>query len=164
MSFLDILFVVFLAYGLFKGLKNGLFVEVASLIALIVGFYGAIKFSYVIGEYLSQNMSWDPNAIKLTAFIITFIAIVIVVGLAGKLLTQIANLAMLGLINKIAGGIFGLLKTAVILGTLLFVVDAVGTSFNPSETNLVKESILYTPLKNVGVLVFGNVIDAFSEL
>ncbi|MGB5170915.1 CvpA family protein [Eudoraea sp.] len=163
MALLDIIFVVFLVYGLYKGLKNGLFVEIASIIALIVGFYGAIEFSYITGSYLSENMDWDPDAIRLTAFIITFIVIVIIVGLAGKLLTKIANFAMLGFINKLAGGIFGILKTAVIFGTLLYVVEAVGSSFNPSNSDMVKESVLYEPIKNIGVLVFGNVIEAFSD-
>ena len=164
MYLLDIIFSVFLAFGLYKGLKNGLFVEIASLIALIIGFYGAIKFSYIAGEYLSKNMEWDPNAIKLTAFIITFIVLVIIVGLAGKLLTRNANFAMLGFVNKLAGGIFGLLKTAVILGTLLFVVEVVGSSLKPSNSDLAKNSFLYKPLKAIGVLVYGNVMEAISDI
>ncbi len=162
MSFLDILFTIFFVFSLFKGFKNGLFVEIASIIAIIVGLYGAIRFSYITGDYLSTNMDWDPDAIKLTAFIITFIALVIAVGLAGKLLTRIANLAMLGWINKIAGGVFGLIKTAVILGTLIFFVETIGTSFDLSDTELVKDSVLYNPIRNIGVLVFGNVVNAFS--
>ena len=42
MNFLDIVIGLLLVWGLFKGLKNGLFVEIASLAALIAGIYGAI--------------------------------------------------------------------------------------------------------------------------
>jgi len=52
MSFLDIILGLLLAYGLYKGLKNGLFVELASLVALIAGIFGAIHFSYIAGDYL----------------------------------------------------------------------------------------------------------------
>lgn len=163
MNILDIILGLFLVYGLYKGLKNGLFVEIASLAAIIIGLYGAIKFSYLTGNYLSQNMDWDENYIKLAAFVITFLAIVILVNMAGKILTKIADFAMLGLLNKIAGGLFGILKTAVILGTLLYFFESASSSFNLVENNTVKESVLYTPVRDIGALVFGNVIEVFQD-
>lgn len=152
-----------LVYGLYKGLKNGLFVEIASLAAIIIGLYGSIQFSYLTGNYLSQNMDWDENFIKLVAFIITFVAIVILVNMAGKILTKIADFAMLGILNKLAGGLFGVLKTAVILGTLLYFFESAGSSFNLIENNTVAESILYKPVRDIGALVFGNVIEVFND-
>ncbi len=163
MNLLDIILGLLLAYGLYKGLKNGLFVEIASLAAIIIGLYGAIQFSYLTGNYLSQNMDWDENYIKLTAFIITFVAIVLLVNMAGKILTKIANFAMLGLLNKLAGGLFGVLKTAVILGTLLYFFESASSSFNLIENNTVAESILYKPVRDMGALVFGNVIEVFND-
>ncbi|WP_297691227.1 CvpA family protein [uncultured Eudoraea sp.] len=163
MNILDIILGLFLVYGLYKGLKNGLFVEIASLAAIIIGLYGAIKFSYLTGSYLSQNMDWNENYIKIAAFIITFLAIVILVNMAGKILTKIADFAMLGLLNKIAGGLFGILKTAVILGTLLYFIESASSSFNLIENNTVKESVLYKPVRDIGALVFGNIIEVFQD-
>ena len=128
MGFLDIVLGILLTWGLYKGIKNGLFLELASLGALIIGLFGAIRFSYVIGGYLSKHISWDERYLKLTAFVITFSIIVLVVHLVGKLLTKIANFAMLGLLNKIAGGLFGALKVAVILGALLVFFDRINNS------------------------------------
>ena len=54
MSFIDIVLGLLLIYGLFKGIKNGLLVEIASIIALIGGLYGAIHFSYITGDYLAM--------------------------------------------------------------------------------------------------------------
>lgn len=152
-----------LVYGLYKGLKNGLFVEIASLAAIIIGLYGSIQFSYLTGNYLSQNMDWDEDFIKLVAFIITFVAIVILVNMAGKILTKIADFAMLGILNKLAGGLFGVLKTAVILGTLLYFFESASSSFNLIENDTVAESILYKPVRDIGALVFGNVIEVFND-
>jgi len=163
LNIVDIILGLLLVYGLYKGLKNGLFVEIASLAAIIIGLYGAIKFSYLTGSYLSQNMDWDENYIKLAAFIITFLAILILVNMAGKILTKIADFAMLGFLNKLAGGVFGVLKTAVILGTLLYFFESASSSFNLNENNTVAESILYKPVRDIGALVFGNVIEAFND-
>ena len=158
MAFLDIILGLLLLFGLWKGLKNGLFVELASIVALIAGIYGAIHFSYYAGDYLSQNMEWDERYINIAAFVITFIIIVTVVSLAGKILTKIANFAMLGLLNKIAGGIFGALKVGVILGALLIFFDRLDDSIGFISEDAKKESVLFEPVKEIGAFVFSKVL------
>ena len=130
MTFFDIVVGILLVWGLFKGLKNGLFVEIASLLALIIGLYGAIHFSYVTGDYLNEQVNWPVTYVKVAAFLITFFIIVVLIHFAGKFLTKIADFAMLGLLNKIAGGVFGALKTAIILGALLIFFERLTDSFN----------------------------------
>lgn len=163
MGLLDIVLVLLLAYGLYKGLRNGLFVEIASIIALIAGIYGAIHFSYLAADYLSERLSWDLRYIKLTAFTVTFLAIVIAVHLLGKFLTRIADFALLGFINTLAGGIFGLVKVAVILGALLIFFERANNSYRLIRAETVENSILYEPLKEVGAFVFSLVLEPASE-
>lgn len=158
MSFLDIVLGLLLIYGLYKGLKNGLFVEIASLIALIAGLFGAIHFSYIAGDYLHEHMQWNERYINLAAFIITFIVIVLVVHVAGKFLTKVADFAMLGLLNKIAGGIFGTLKVAVILGALLIFFERVNSSVGLVKNETMEGSVLYEPVKEIGAFVFNSVL------
>ena len=45
--------------------------------------------------FLEERVDWDENYISLTAFAITFIAIVIAVSFLGKVLTKMADFAML---------------------------------------------------------------------
>ena len=163
MGFLDIVIGLLLIYGLYKGLKNGLFVEIASIIALIAGLYGAIHFSYIAGDYLSENMEWNERYINLTAFIITFIAIVLVVHMAGKFLTKIADFAMLGLLNKIAGALFGALKVAVIIGALLVFFERANSSMNMVKNESLESSVLYEPVKEIGAFVFSKVLKENGE-
>ncbi|MBU2948487.1 CvpA family protein [Zobellia uliginosa] len=158
MSFLDILLGLLLLYGLWKGLKNGLFVELASIVALIAGIYGAIHFSYYAGDYLSDNMEWNERYINIAAFVITFIVIVLAVQLAGRFLTKIANFAMLGLLNKVAGGIFGVVKVAVILGALLIFFERVNNSAGVVKDETMQKSVLYGPIKEIGAFIFDNVL------
>ncbi len=163
MGILDIVIGLLLIYGLYKGLKNGLFVEIASIIALIAGLYGAIHFSYIAGDYLSKNMEWNERYINITSFIITFVIIVLVVHLAGKFLTKIADFAMLGLLNKLAGAIFGVLKVAVILGALLVFFERANSSVNLIKSETLEESVLYEPIKEIGALVFSKVLKAKKD-
>jgi membrane protein required for colicin V production len=158
MNFLDIVFGLLLLWGTWRGLKNGLLIELASIVALIAGIYGAIHFSFIAGEYLARNMRWDERYMNIASFVITFIIIVVLVHLAGKLLTKMANFAMLGLLNKIAGAIFGTLKVAVILGALLIFFDRMDHTsiFIDAETK--QESKFYAPLKEIGAFVFSKVL------
>ena len=52
MNIFDIVIAALLIFGFVRGVMKGLFVEVASLVALIAGVYGAIHFSYFIGDFL----------------------------------------------------------------------------------------------------------------
>jgi len=157
MNFLDIVLGILLALGLYKGLKNGLFVELASLIAIVAGIYGAIHFSYIASDYLSKNINLSDNTLKITAFLVTFIAIIILVSLTGKLLTKIADFAMLGILNKIAGGVFGALKVAIIIGAALLFFEKATSSFNFINKDTQNESILYNPVRDIGAFIFSTV-------
>lgn len=157
MALMDIILGILLLMGLWKGLKNGLLVELASIIALIAGIYGAIHFSYIAGDYLSQKTDWNEQYLNLIAFAITFIIIVIAVHMAGKVLTKIASFAMLGIVNKLAGGAFGALKMGMLVGALLVFLDSVDSvGFMGEDTK--EQSILYKPVKQLGAAVFALVL------
>ena len=159
MGILDIVLGVLLGYGLFMGLRNGFLVEIASVIALIVGIYGAIHFSYLLGDYLSARLDWEASYIKVIAFVLTFIALVFAVNLLGKFLTRIADFAMLGLLNRLAGGIFGLVKVAVILGALLVYLERANMPLHLIDPESFENSVLYGPVKETGAFVFSKVLE-----
>jgi len=102
---MDIAIGILLIIGLYQGIKNGLFVEIASIISFILGVFIAIKFSYVVKSFLEDFVNWNPQTVQITSFVITLILVVIGVHLLAKIFTKIANFAFLGWINKLAGGI-----------------------------------------------------------
>ena len=163
MSFIDIILGGLILYGLVKGLMKGIFVEIASLIALIAGIYGAIHFSYFAGDFLSTKVDWDEKYINLTAFAITFVGIVVGVSLAGRFLTKIADFAALGVLNKILGAAFGALKFAVILGAVLVFFDKTNNTIEFVKKETIEKSVLYKPVKDIGAFVFKLVLKDKEE-
>lgn len=159
MNFLDIILGILLIVGLYKGVKNGLLVELASLVALIAGIYAAIHFSYIIGNYLTEKWQWDQSTIHISSSILTFIVVVLIINLVGKLLTKVANAVMLGSLNSIAGGLFGALKVAVIIGGLLLFLDKANQNLQIVKEETIESSTLYTPIKTIGELVFAFVLE-----
>jgi membrane protein required for colicin V production len=158
MSIFDIIIAAVLLFGFIKGIKEGLFVEAASLIGLILGVYGAIHFSHYVSDFLKTKIDWDEKYITLLAFALTFILIVIVISLAGKLLTKIADFAYLGWINKIAGGAFGALKWALIFSIVLMVFDKLNGDGLLVKSEDKAKSVLYEPVKNLATTLFPSFI------
>lgn len=158
MGTFDIIIAVILVFGLIRGIMKGLFVEVASLVALVAGVYGAIHFSYFVGDFLKERINWDAQYIRLISFAITFALIVFAIALLGKLFTKLADFAYLGWINKFLGGIFGALKLALILSVVIMVFDRFNNTIPFVNEAAKEQSILYKPVKNLASMLFPNLI------
>ena len=158
MNIFDIVITVFLLFGFVRGIMKGLFIEVASLVALIGGVWGSIHFSYFIGDFLKESVSWSEKQISLAAFAITFILIIVVVSLLGKFLTKLADLAALGLINKAFGGVFGLVKIGLVLSIVFIFFDRMNSTISFIDKDTLEESILYKPVKSIAPTIFPSII------
>ena len=163
MSVLDIILGALLLFGLINGFIKGLFVEVASLLALILGVYGAIHFSNFAADLLQSRFDWSEKTINITAFAITFVIIVLAISLAGKALTKIADFAALGIINKLLGGVFGALKIGLILSVVLIVFDKMNRTLPFVDESELKDSILYNPVKSLAPTIFPSIIKGEDE-
>jgi len=157
MGFLDIVLGVLLAYGLLKGIKNGLFVELASLISLILGIYIAIKFSFFAKEILAGFLHWNPKTIQIIAFIMTFIAVIIAVSLLAKFLTGIANFAQLGWINKLGGGFFRVLKTILIVSIFLNLFEKINFNNFFARKEILDKSLFYRPIQQTAGYIYPSI-------
>jgi len=163
MNIFDIVIAVILIIAFIRGFMKGFFVEIASLIALIGGIYGAIHFSYFAANILKKYVAWSENYIALTAFAVTFIAIVIAVSSLGKVFTKMADFVALGLINKILGGVFALLKSVVILSVIFVFFARVNSTIPFIEKQTLDASILYAPVKEIVPTIFPAIIKEIDE-
>lgn len=164
MSFLDVVLGSLLAFGLYKGIRNGLFVELASFVSLLLGIYIAIKFSSFATKVLSGFVNWNPKTIQIIAFLLTFLIVIIGISLAAKFLTKIASFAYLGWINKLGGGGFRLLKTVLIVSVFLNLFEKINfnTTFAKKET--LDKSLFYHPIQKTAGFVFPSIEKWYEEL
>ncbi|WP_341217188.1 CvpA family protein [uncultured Wocania sp.] len=158
MNVIDIVLAALILFGLIRGFMKGLFVEVASLIALIAGVYGAIHFSNFAADFLQSKVDWNEKTINITAFAITFVIIVLAIALAGRALTKLADFAALGIINKFLGGIFGALKIALILSVVLNIFDKMNSTITFVDKENINDTVLYKPVKELVPMIFPNIL------
>lgn len=164
MSIIDIVLGALLLFGLIRGAVKGLFVEIASLCALVLGVFGAIHFSYFVSDLLESKVDWDEKTMNIIAFATTFVIIVLAISLAGKALTKLADFAALGMLNKLLGGVFGALKIGLILSVLLIVFNKLNKTLPFMEEDQLEESILYKPVKSLAPMIFPTLIKSGEEL
>jgi membrane protein required for colicin V production len=158
MNIFDIIIAALLLFGFVRGFLKGLFVEIASLVALIGGVYGAIHFSYFIGDFLNESVSWTEEYISLAAFAGTFIVIIIVISLLGKALTKFADFVSLGIMNKILGAVFGALKIGLVLSIVFIFFSKMNDTIHFIKKETLESSILYNPVKKIAPLLFPSII------
>ncbi|HRZ41353.1 MAG TPA: CvpA family protein [Bacteroidales bacterium] len=153
MNFLDILFVIPLLWFAWKGFSKGLIVEIASLAALIAGIYLAMNFSWYVGGYLGNLFDGNPKYITLAAFAITFLGVVILVQLVGRLVSRSVEKMAMGFLNKLGGAAFSVLKVAFILSILINYYGMIDTRQKLIPPKMREESLLYKPLEKVSPLI-----------
>ena len=158
MNTLDIILAALLLFGLVRGFMKGFFVEVTSLVALAIGLYGAIHFSYFTADFLKDKVDWTEKYIQIVAFASTFVMIVIIISLAGKLLTKLADTASLGIMNKIFGAAFGIAKIGLILSVVLIVFNKLNRAIPFVDEQNFEASILYNPVKNFAPMLFPSIL------
>lgn len=164
MGFIDIIIGALLVFGFYKGFKNGLFVELATLIAFFVGIYIAIKFSYIASGILEKNVSWSPKTIQVFAFVLTLGLVILGIHLLAKLLSGIANFAFLGWANTLVGGVFGALKTALLIGVVLNLFQKVNINdmFISKETQ--ESSLFFNPCMKTSEVLLPILSDWFTDM
>lgn len=163
MNIIDVIIVVILILGFVRGAMRGFIVELASLVALVAGIYGAIHFSYYAIDFLAERVSWDEEYIQLAGFAATFLIIVIFILLIGKLLTKLAGVMALGVVNRILGGFFGLIKFAFVLSVILMFVEGFNKNITFIEEGKFKTSILFRPVKKIAPMLLPPILEEFKE-
>lgn len=154
MSFFDIIIGGLLAYSLFKGIRNGLFLELSSFLSLILGIYIAIQFSDILKNNLSSWLNWNPYTLQLVAFILTFILVVIGIHLLGKFMTGLANFAFLGWANSFGGGLFRVLKTVLMISVFLTIFEKINYNNFLAKKETLDKSIFFSPVQKTATFIF----------
>jgi membrane protein required for colicin V production len=74
-----------------------------------------------------------------------------------------ADFVALGLINKILGGVFALLKSVVILSVIFVFFARVNSTIPFIEKQTLDASILYAPVKEIVPTIFPAIIKEIDE-
>jgi len=154
MAVFDIVVVILLVVGAIRGLRQGFLSQLASVVALLLGIWGAVRFSDYMATLLSEKFDIGSAHLPIISFAVTFILIVIAIHFIEKIVERFLNLAMLGGINKVLGFVFGFAKYAIITSVLLVFVEKANIRFNFFTEEQKSKSLVYNPVASLAPAIF----------
>jgi len=154
MNYIDFIIIILLVFGVARGFTDGLVRELASLLALILGIWGAIKFSAFTAGRLYDYFDMTGQYVGIIAFLITFIVIVIIIHFIGMIVDRFVDAISLGFLNRILGMVFGIFKTALILSVIFVVLNAIDTRHPFLPKARIEQSRLYNPIADIAPAIF----------
>ncbi len=162
----DFIIAIAFLWAAYRGFQKGLVYQATTLVALLLGIYGSIKFSDLLAVFLYEQFGWQSPYVKLIAFIIIFIGIILLVHLLGRFIEKMVEMVALGFVNRLIGLVFSILKTAFILSIIIYFFNSINTEkqFIPQKT--IDQSLLYKPVAAVAPLLFPYLkkgIDKYEE-
>lgn len=149
MNFLDILILLPIGIGAYRGFRKGFIIELFTLLAILVGIYVGIHFSDFTANWLKTSFEWDSPYMPVISFTLTFLAVGALIYFGGKVLEQMIKVVQLSPLNKALGILFATLKSLYIVSVILVLVESYDekSHFFPKETKA--KSLLYEPVKDI---------------
>ena len=158
--YLDIFIGIVLLFALVRGMMNGLIKEIASTIGFLLGLLVAATCYETLGEYLTVDGSEVNMFTSIVAFLLLWIIVPIIFGLIASLITKALNLTVLGVVNRILGGVLSMAKFVILLSCVLNVM----VSLNILNNERTEGSVLLEPVQSISKFAIEHVSENAPEL
>ncbi len=157
MQIIDIIISTLLVVGLLMGLVKGLVKQVASLAGLVCGLLVGRAFYMPVGGFFVKIFKLSVEASHITAFVLILILVPLLFSLVGWLLSKLLSAISLGWINRLLGGLVGVLKFALLAGVIITGIEI----FDQRDSLIAKEqkeaSVLYYPIYDATGIFFDGI-------
>ena len=141
MQGLDLVILIFTAFLLIKGVWKGFVKEVAGIIAVVLAVFISFRFHKDTAGYLVSFI--DEKYATVTAYLMLFLAVYLAVMMFGNLLDKVLKSIFLGGVNRILGGVFGLLKSVLWLTLITFAYSAIKDGAGLHHPAWIVDSLFY---------------------
>jgi membrane protein required for colicin V production len=134
LNWVDIGFLIIFLLSILFGFIRGFIGGIISLLFLIAAVYLAIKYSPYLATHFAGSAARDQTIsylLLIAMFLLIFIVTIIVGGLIGYFLNLVFLFGGLGFINSFLGGIFGIVRAAIITIVIIYIVQLTPSSKDP---------------------------------
>ena len=164
MQTIDIIIAVLLAIGLVSGLRDGLVKQVAGLAGLIGGLLLGRAFYLPLGTWMATFFNISSEAAHIAAFIVILVVVPLLFNLVGWLVSKFLSAICLGWVNRLLGGLVGVIKFTLLTGVLI-----TGIEFFDKHDAFISEqkkmdSVLYYPIYDATSIFFDGIKEEFKKL
>ena len=151
---LDIVVLILLGVSAVTGFFKGLITMLTSLVAILLGAWLTMKFSYVTGGFLQSHFNFDGQYVTVASFVITFLIVVLGVHLLGRTIASLVKAISLGWADKILGVIFSVLRSAFIISAIVSALNSFGPASSIFSDDMKHDSVLFDKIAPIAPFVF----------
>ena len=135
MKAIDIILVIILLAGAYKGFKNGFLLELTSFFSFIIAIISAFKLLHTGISWLSPHMEKGSRLVPYIAFIVIFLLVFVGIFLFVRLLKRIIDYSVLGTADNFVGALFGIVEMAFVVSIVLWLTQQARIEFPKDYTS-----------------------------
>lgn len=140
MKTIDIIILLILLFGAFRGFVKGFLLELIGIVALFIALWSGVELMDWGVNILSPLFQGYKSLLPYLSFFLIFIFVLIIISITGRLLKGALHLTILGVVDNIAGAIVGLFKWAFFISLLFWMAVEIGF---PSTSDMTKDSVVF---------------------
>ncbi len=139
MNIIDIIILVILVVSAIMGFASGAIRQLGSLVGIIAAIILAKSFGYEVGTMLGIN----SNSAYIWGYIIVLVISFMAVAAVAVVLHKIVSAVGLGIINRLLGAAFSVVKWGMLLSIALIIFNATNNATQLVDKKLLNSSLLY---------------------
>ncbi len=136
---LDIIGIIIIVAFFMRGYSKGIIIAAFSFIGIVLGIIIALKLSHTLANYLYMQGVVTSSWAQIISYVILFTGVILLVRLIAKAIQSMLEAILLGVVNKIAGGLLYGILGIIIWSTMLWI----GTESHLLPTKLIEQSSTY---------------------
>jgi membrane protein required for colicin V production len=129
---LDIAGVIIIVLFFYRGYTRGIILAVFSVLAILLGLLCALKLSQSFSTWLLEKGYVSSGWVQVVSYVILFVGVILVVRLIARLLQTAIEAVMLGLVNRLFGGLLYAVLGVIVWSSMLWI--GARANMIPSET------------------------------
>ncbi len=162
MQTIDLIIIIPILYGTYKGYRRGFIVEIVSIIAFVISVLVAFNFmgfsAEIVAKYISNPLT--NRLIPYIGFAILFFPIVFLINKLGWLFRSTTKGGLLGSFDSFVGSAIGMVTWAFGVSIIFWLISSIGINISENQTN---NSIFYSFIKPIAPKIIGKTTDLVEK-
>lgn len=163
MEIIDIIIAVLLVIGLIAGLKDGFVKQVAGLVGFVAGLLVGKALYLSVAAELTPLLGTSEKTTQIIAFVLIMILVPLIFSVIAWLISKLLKSVGLGWLNRLGGGIVGMIEYALIAGLIIVGIESFDTHNVIVSKETKENSVFYYALGNTTGLLIKDVKEQIAD-
>jgi len=134
MAWVDVVIIAIVISLIIHGIATGLIRGAFDIAGIVCGYIIAVTYSAAV------------KIPQILAFLLIFVVVIVVFSIAGRIISKIIHFTPLGIIDRVLGGLLGLIKGLIICFVLL-----VAITYMRKDLRIIRESQFASEIVDIGL-------------